>query len=121
MASILTTIKKKLNISEEDTSFDEDIITDINSVLMILNQLNIGPTECLSITDSSTEWITLLGDRKDLEGVKTYIYLKVRLMFDPPTNSFLLASIDRQITELEWRLNSIAEPPIIDTTTTTTV
>jgi hypothetical protein len=109
MDSILTSIKKLLGGSEEDTNFDTDIIMDINSALMSVNQLGIGPDTGFVITGKNEIWSQLLGDRKDLEGVKTYIFLKVKLMFDPPSSSFVLESINNQITEFEWRLNSQAE------------
>jgi hypothetical protein len=109
MDSIFTSIKKLLGGSEEDTNFDTDIIMDINSALMSVNQLGIGPDTGFVITGKNEIWSQLLGDRKDLEGVKTYIFLKVKLMFDPPSSSFVLESINNQITEFEWRLNSQAE------------
>jgi hypothetical protein len=120
MDSILNTIKKKLNVDISDTSFDTDIITDINTALMRVSRLGIGPSTGFYITDDAKQWIDLLGDRKDLEGVKTYIYLKVRLMFDPPANQSLLKSINEQISELESELASQAELPSLLTTTTTT-
>lgn len=109
MDSILTAIKKLLGIEEDYTHFDADIILNINSVLMVLNQLGIGPETGLYITDKDETWSSLLGERKDLEAVKTYVYLKVRMMFDPPTNSFLVDATERQLTEFEWRLRAQAE------------
>lgn len=109
MDSILTSIKKMLGLSEEQTHFDPDIIMNINSVLMITNQLGIGPENGFVITGYNETWMELLGERKDLEAVKTYIYLKVRLLFDPPTSSFVTDSIERTITQFEWRLNTQAE------------
>jgi hypothetical protein len=109
-----------LGIEEDYTHFDQDIIVDINSVLMGLNQLGIGPTSGFFISDSSAVWSDLIGNRQDLEAVKSYIYLKVKLMFDPPQNSFLIESINRQITEFEWRLNIQAESIVTATVTTDT-
>jgi hypothetical protein len=109
MESILTSIKKLLGIEEEDTSFDKDIVIYINSVLFNLNQIAVGPTEGFSITSKTETWENFLGTRKDLEAVKTYVYLKVRLMFDPPQSSFLVDAIKTQVTELEWRINVQAE------------
>lgn len=109
MESILDSVKKMLGIEAEDTHFDQDIILNINSVLMILSQLGIGPETGFVISDKADNWSDLLGDRLDLEGVKTYVYLKVRLLFDPPSTSSVLESIDRQIAQLEWRLNAQAE------------
>ena len=105
MDSILISIKKVLGIEQEDTHFDPDIILSINSVLMVLNQLGIGPITGLIITGEEETWTALLGDRKDIESVKIFVYLKVRLLFDPPTNAFLVEAIERQTKELEWRIN----------------
>ena len=105
MDSILASIKKMLGISEEDTNFDTDIIININTAFMTLYQLGVGPETCFSITDESSEWADFLEDRTDLEAVKTLIYLKVKLLFDPPSTSFVLDAIERQITQIEWRLN----------------
>lgn len=103
--SILTSIKKMLGITEEYTHFDQDIIIHINTVLMILRQLGVGPEDGFSITDSYETWGDFLTDNKDIEAVKTYVYLKVRLLFDPPLSSAVTDSINRSINELEWRLN----------------
>lgn len=109
MDSILTSIKKLLGIEEEYIHFDGDILISINTALMALIQLGIGPSSGLFITGKTETWTSLIGERKDLESVKTYVYLKTRLTFDPPSNSFLIDSMDRQIRELEWRLNVQAE------------
>jgi hypothetical protein len=98
-----------LGIPSDVVVFDVDVRININSALMALNQLGIGPYEGLFVEDDTTLWSDLLGERKDLEAVKTYIYLKTRLGFDPPANSFLVSSFKEQITELEWRLNVQAE------------
>lgn len=105
MDSILTSIKKLLGISEDYTAFDTDIIMHINSVFMILNQLGVGPAEGFSIEDSSSEWSEFVSDNMQIESVKSYVYLKVRLLFDPPTSSAVIESTNRLISELEWRLN----------------
>src|SRR5574344_190481 len=111
MVSILDSIKKLLGIDPSDPSFDDEVIMDINSVFTILTQLGIGPKGGFLITDNSTEWSEFIGDRKDLEVVKTYTYLKVRLMFDPPQNSFLVDSIKKQCDEFEWRSNVQIKTP----------
>lgn len=105
MESILTSIKKILGIYAEDTSFDVDIIMHINTVFMILRQMGIGPAEGFSIRDSYNTWDEYLSDNVLLESVKTYIALKVRLIFDPPASSAVMEAINRTISELEWRLN----------------
>jgi hypothetical protein len=109
MESILTSIKKLLGIEESYEHFDTDIIIHINSALMGLTQIGVGPTGGFSISDKAAEWGDLIGDRIDLESIKSYIYLKVRLIFDPPQTGFLVDAIKNQITELEWRLNIQAE------------
>lgn len=107
--SILTSIKKLLGITADYIDFDADIIMHINSVFSILKQLGVGPKEGFSITGDSETWADFLPDQ-NIDMVKSYIYLKVRLMFDPPINSSLIESINRQIAELEWRLNVEIEP-----------
>ena len=110
MESILTSIKKLLGIAEEYTHFDNDIIMHINSVFTTLTQLGVGPSEGFFIEDDSTYWTDFIADLSKLHAVKTYIYLKVKLVFDPASvGSSTLASYERQIQELEWRLNVIAE------------
>lgn len=109
MESILTSIKKLLGITEEYDQFDPDIIMHINSVFMILTQLGVGPAEGFSIEDDTAVWTDFIQDVKKLESVKTYIYLKVKLAFDPPLSSAVIESMNRLINELEWRLNVTAE------------
>ena len=109
MESILTTIKKLLGITEEYKHFDDDIKVHINMVLMTLNQIGIGPDDPYVVTSEMETWDDFLKEAKHLEAVKTYVYLKVRLAFDPPANSSLIEAINRQISELEWRLNVVAE------------
>ena len=101
--SILTSIKKLLGITEEYTHFDADIIMHINSVFMILMQLGIGPADGFSISDDSAVWSDFLSDSKWLEGVKSYIYLKVSLLFDPPQSGTLIGSKEKLIEEFEYR------------------
>lgn len=108
MDSILTSIKKMLGIIEEDESFDIDIIIHINTAFSTLTQLGVGPKEGFVIRDKTTLWTDFIDDIR-LENVRSYIYLKVRQVFDPPTNSSVLDAISRQISELEWRMNITAE------------
>ena len=103
--SILTSTKKILGIAEDYTAFDLDILTHINSVLSTVNQLGIGPEAGFMITGASEEWTSLLGDDLRLNAVKTYVFLRVRMIFDPPQTSFHQAAMEKQIQELEWRLN----------------
>lgn len=107
--SILNTIKKMLGIEPDYTAFDTDILVHINTALMILNQLGIGRSEGVVVDGTDTKWDALLLGRTDLAMVKSYIYHRVRLAFDPPQNSFVTAAIEKQITEFEWRVNVQAE------------
>ena len=107
--SILTSIKKLLGINEDYEHFDADIIMHINSVFMILTQLGVGPSEGFTIEDDTTTWNDFLPDEKNLEGVKSYMHAKVRLLFDPPISSAVMECMIRTINELEWRLNVSAE------------
>lgn len=103
--SILTSIKKLLGIAEEYDNFDADIIMHINSVFMILNQLGIGPSEGFRIEDKTTEWSEYVSEDENLDAVKTYMHLRVKMLFDPPQGSGVMESYNRSINELEWRLN----------------
>ena len=109
MESILTSIKKLLGIDEEYEHFDSDIIMHVNSVFMILNQLGVGPTEGFSIKDKTATWEDFVTDLTKVEAIKSYVYLKVKLLFDPPLSSSVMESINRTISELEWRINVAAE------------
>lgn len=101
--SILKSIKKMLGIQLEENAFDNDIIIHINSVLASLVQMGIGPEEGYSIYSESETWSDFLNDDKRLESVKTYVYLKVRIVFDPPASSTILEAFKQQIAEFEWR------------------
>ena len=107
--SILLSIKKNIGIAPDYNAFDVDIITDINSVFMILNQLGIGTKETFSISDKTATWKDFLGEAKNLEAVKSYMSIKVRLMFDTITSTAQIESLNRMASELEWRLNVEAE------------
>lgn len=110
MESILTSIKKMLGIAEGYTQFDADIIMHINTVFMTLTQLGVGPSEGFFIEDDSSEWADFIPDFNKLQAVKTYMYLRVRIVFDPASlGSATLAAYERQIQEYEWRLNVAAE------------
>lgn len=104
MESILTSIKKLLGIEEEYTQFDTDITIYINAALMTLNQIGIGPESGFTISDKTVTWFDFIGDRIDLEAIKSYVYLCVRLIFDPPQMGYLVDAIKNQIQELGWRL-----------------
>lgn len=107
--SILDSTKKILGIDPEYTAFDIDIITHINSVFSTLDQLGIGPEGGFMIEDNTATWSEFLGSDPRLNPVKTYMYLRVRLAFDPPATSFHLDAMQKQIQEHEWRLNVYRE------------
>ena len=107
--SILISIKKLLGITEEYTQFDLDLIIHINSAFMELTQLGVGPPTGFSISDSSTSWGDFLGKSSNLESVKSYVYLRVRLLFDPPSSSAVMENMKQMLNEYAWRLNVEAE------------
>ena len=109
MESILTSIKKLLGPTEEYEHFDTDLIMHINSVFSILTQMGVGPSEGFSIMDENDMWSDFIQGRPNIELVKSYVYLKVKLLFDPPSSSAVIESINRQISEFEWRLNVAAD------------
>ena len=112
--SILDTIKKMLGIDPTVTAFDTDIIVLINSAFLPLNQIGIGPVEGYSISGSSEKWSGYTTDIDNLESVKSYIYLKVKTIFDPPSSSYVLQQYTQTIQELEWRLcleGEVIPPP----------
>lgn len=109
MDSILTSIKKLLGITEEYEHFDTDIIIHINSAFSTLTQLGVGPAEGFSIVDKNDYWSDFVEDMRQIESVKSYVYLKTKVLFDPPSSSVVMESINRQISEFEWRLNVAAD------------
>jgi hypothetical protein len=110
MESILTSIKKMLGIDAKYTQFDADIIMHINSVFTTLTQLGVGPSTGFYIEDDTAEWLDFIPDLATMQSVKTYMYMKVRIIFDPASlGSATLAAFERQIQEFEWRLNVLAE------------
>lgn len=104
MDSILTSVKKLLGLTEEYTAFDLDLIMHINSVFMILNQMGVGPAGGFSISDATATWSEFMADWPNIEAVKSYVALKVRMLFDPPQSSTVMEAVKNQISELEWRL-----------------
>ena len=109
--SILTSTKKILGISEDYTVFDLDIITHINTAFSTLTQLGVGPIEGFMIEDASEVWTDFdpIDDDRQYNAVKSYIFLRVRMLFDPPTTSYLITASEKQLQELEWRLNTYRE------------
>lgn len=104
-SSVLTSVKKTLNIAEDDTAFDPELVLHINSIFSVLNDLGVGPVEGYEIVDKEDTWESFLGVDPRLNKVKTYMYLRVRLLFDPPTTSYLIEATEKQVQELEWRIN----------------
>lgn len=108
--SILHDIKQMLGQEWDDTTYDLDIKNHINTVFFNLNQIGVGPSDGFVIEDESVLWESYIGESKNLHAVKSYIYSNVRLYFDPPTNGFLVTSIQKQIDKLEWTLMVEVDP-----------
>lgn len=108
--SILVSVKKMLGIDSTYTHFDPDLIMHINTVLTVLGQLGVGPSTGFSIEDDTDEWDDFVSDMSKLQFVKTYVYLKVKLLFDPPQSSAAIEALNRSINELEWRINVQVDP-----------
>ena len=104
MESILLTIKKMLGLEPEYTPFDTDIIVLINSSLMRLHQLGIGPKDGFRIANDKQTWSELVGDREDLNSIQEFIFIKTKLIFDPPATSFVIQAYNDRANELEWCL-----------------
>ncbi len=107
--SILTSTKKVLGIEADYTVFDVDVTMHINSIFTVLAQLGIGPVNGFMISDAVATWEDFLGEDLNLNSAKTYVFLRVRLLFDPPTTPFHINAVQEQIKELEWRLNAHRE------------
>lgn len=107
--SILTSIKRLLGPTEEYDAFDPDIIMHINSLFLTLQQIGIGPNEGFFISDKTSVWSDFVSNKVLANAVKIYMYLKVKLLFDPPLSSSAVDSINRQISEYEWRINEYAD------------
>lgn len=112
--SILMSIKKLLNVDEEDPAFDTDIGMLINAEFMTLHQLGIGPDDGFSIHEADTKWTDFSDDPTLIESVKAYIYMKVRMIFDPPASSVVADAFNARIHELEFRMNVQAERNYVD-------
>ena len=102
--SIFKSIKKLIGIADDNKDFDTDLFIHINSVFSILTQLGVGPKDGFEIASGNELWSDFISDNKKLKMASSFIYFKVKLLFDPPTNSALLQSINDQIKELEFRL-----------------
>ena len=105
MDSILASIKERIGVAEDDDSFDVDIIDLINSAFADLNDIGVGPSDGFSISDDKDIWDDFVEDVRILSSVKDFVYLTVKLTFDPPTQTSLLTSMENRLKKLEWRLN----------------
>lgn len=108
MSSILDDVKHMLGLLPEETAFDQDIILHVNSVFGVLHQLGVGPQMGFRIEDDSADWDDFVTDYR-LNIVKSYMFLRVKLLFDPPQTGFTIQAMERQITEMEYRINVTAE------------
>lgn len=111
--SVLDTTKKVLGIAPEYDAFDVDIIMHINTVFSTLHQLGVGSTTPFSISDNTAVWSSFMGTNQAIESVKSYVWAKVRLSFDPPATSFGIEALERLCKELEWRLNVQSEEVVV--------
>ena len=107
--SILESIKIILGVDPQYEAFDSEIIMAINSALMALTQLGLGPADGFKVPNKATTWADILGTRQDLESVRSYIGIKSRILFDPPTNSYIMQALNNTATELEWRIRTQLE------------
>jgi hypothetical protein len=108
--SILDSIKVMHGIGDDDTSFDKELVMHINGALMVMTELGVGPIAGYSITGKDQTWTEFLQGRTDLDLVFNDVYLRVKLIFDPPQNSFLVTAIERQIKECDWRIEAWHKP-----------
>ena len=111
-SSILDSTKKILGMAPEFQAYDLDVLTHINSVFSDLEQIGVGPAGGFFIEDSTAKWGDLLGSDPRLNRVKSYVFLRVRLLFDPPQTSFAITSLEEQAKQMEWRLQVVTDPPI---------
>lgn len=112
--SVLTSTKKTLGLAEDYTAFDLDIITFINGAFGVVNQLGVGQGEGFFIVDDEDLWSDFEVDGSKLALVKTYVYLRVRMLFDPPSTSFHIEACEKQLKEYEWRLHAFRESELVN-------
>lgn len=106
MDSILGSVKKMLGISQEDSSFDTDVIFHINSALAVISQITTDVEEGSRIESSSETWDDILGDRDDLESIKELVFIKVKMLFDPPASSYAMTAMKDREDKLEWYIHA---------------
>ena len=107
--SILNSIKDLLGPDSSEDVFDNEILIHINMAISVLTQLGVGPSEGFIVTDQDVTWSDFLGDEKDIEMAKTFVYMKVKMAFDPPSSSFVLTSLEKSCDELGWRLSVVMD------------
>jgi hypothetical protein len=107
--SILKSTKKILGLAEDYEAFDLDVITHINASFSTLSQLGVGPDVGFAIEDATSEWTDFIDAGPQLNQVKTFVYLKTRMLFDPPTTSYLIGAFEKQLEEVTWRINTLRE------------
>ena len=112
MESILNSIKKFIGLSDAYTAFDPDLIILINSEFSTLHQVGVGTSSAFKIEDESSVWSDFSGDKDYIESVKELIGIRVKMIFDPPANSFVMEALKSKADELTWRLN-VADDPIL--------
>lgn len=108
--SIFLSIKGMIGPDASYTVFDPDILIHINTALATLTQLGVGPASGFRVTGAEETWSDFLGDSKDLDSAKSYVYMKVKMIFDPPANSFVMDAYKKACDEIEWRLNVVVDP-----------
>lgn len=106
---ILLTVKRMLGISDEDKAFDMELVVFINTALMVIHEVGVGADDFRITPEGEETWHDFIEDNVDLIGVQTFVYLKVRIAFDPPQSSYVLDSMQKQADELLWRLNVTSE------------
>lgn len=114
MESILNSIKQVLNINADDKTFDVDVIMHINAAFSTLSQLGVGPQDGLFVTSEAQTWSSFEVPENQLHMAKSYVFLKVKSLFDPPSTGFHTTAMDRQIEQFEWRLNMLREEALPD-------
>lgn len=105
LTSILDSMKTALDVPVSDDTYDEELLMGINTIFFTLNQLGVGPETPFNIEDNSTEWTDFISDIETIAMVKTYMQLRLKLLFDPPSNSSLATAMKEQVAEYEWRMN----------------
>jgi hypothetical protein len=113
--SILKSVKKVLGLAEDYDAFDQDVLMHINTTLSTLNQLGVGPSTGLFVDDGTATWNDLFNGDNRYNLIRTYVYLKVRALFDPPTVASMATALDANAKELEWRISAIRESDIYST------